>query len=73
LKQAARSEAAPASAIAARLFSLTFPPLWDERGVERVLDACGKVAGGLPVFELRFRKDRSALRAVERALGTPLG
>jgi hypothetical protein len=69
LKKAARSEAVPLRAgIAARLFSLSFPPLWEEAGVARVLAACGRVAEEVPVFELRFRKDRSAVAAVRGAL-----
>jgi hypothetical protein len=68
LKQAPRSEVLPLPPAPARLFALSFPPVWDAAGVGSVLDACGRVAGGVPAFELRFRRDRSAIRAVERAL-----
>lgn len=68
LKKASRSEAVPLRAAPTRLFSLAFPPLWDETGVVSVLAACGRVAEAVPAFELRFRKDASALRAVEEAL-----
>jgi hypothetical protein len=72
LKQAARSQAAPVTEGAvARIFARTFPPLWDARGVQGVLAACGLAAATVPVFELRFRKDRSALEAVRQALGPP--
>jgi hypothetical protein len=36
--------------------------------VAAVLGACGRVVQAVPSFELRFRKDASALRAVEAAL-----
>ena len=69
LKQSARSEAVPVvEGAAARLFARTFPPLWDAEGTASVLAACGRVALTVPVFELRFRKDRSALAAVLEAL-----
>jgi hypothetical protein len=68
LRQSSRSEALPLLASPARLFALAFPPLWDEAGVAAVLGACGRVVQAVPSFELRFRKDASALRAVEAAL-----
>jgi len=69
LKQAPHSEVVPmATGAAARLFSLTFPPLWEAQGVAQALDTCGRVVEEAPVFELRFRKDRSALVAVREAL-----
>jgi hypothetical protein len=69
LKQAERSQAIPVSeGAAARIFARTFPPLWDPVGVARVLAACALAASTVPVFELRFRKDRSAVEAVRRAL-----
>ena len=69
LKKAAHSEATRVTeGAAARIFARTFPPLWDARGVASVLAACGQVALTVPVFELRFRKDRSAFRAIEEAL-----
>lgn len=71
LKQASRSEAVPVvEGAAARLFARTFPPLWDAEGTASVLAACGRIALTVPVFELRFRKDRSALAAVREALRT---
>jgi hypothetical protein len=69
LHQAARSEAVPLRAgLGARLFSLSFPPLWEEAGVASILAACGRVVERVPVFELRFRKDLSAVEAVRGAL-----
>jgi hypothetical protein len=68
LTQAGTSEVAPFRSAGARLFSLTFPPLWDGAGVGRVLAACDTVATRVPTFELRFRKDRTAVAAVEDAL-----
>jgi len=69
LKKAARSEAVPVSeGAAARLFARTFPPPWDAAGVASVLAACGRVACSVPVFELRFRNDRSAPAAALLAL-----
>jgi hypothetical protein len=70
LRKAPRSEATPLrTGAASRLFSLSFPPLWDEAGVSRVLGACGRVASSVPAFELAFRKDGSALDAARAALG----
>ena len=72
LKQAEHSEVVPMDeGAAARLFALTFPPLWEAQGVARALDTCGRVVEGAPCYELRFRKDRSALRAVREALRAP--
>jgi hypothetical protein len=69
LKQAAHSEVVPlATGAAARLFSLTFPPLWEAQGVAQALDACGRVVEEAPFYELRFRKDASAPAAVYGAL-----
>jgi len=71
LEQAGASEAIPVSPAeaAARLFSRSFPPIWDRRGTERVMQACATVAEGTPAFILRFRKDSSALAAARRAVG----
>jgi len=54
---------------AARLFARSFPPIWDARGVGRVLDACARIAGRVPGYELAFRPDASAIEAVLAALG----
>ena len=69
LEQAKTSEAVrlrPAEA-AARLFTRTFPPIWDREATQRVIDACGAVAERIPAFLLRFRRDRSAIDAARRA------
>jgi hypothetical protein len=70
LRQAARSRATRLStpACAARLFARSFPPLWDARGLHRVLGACARVAGRVPGYELEFRPDESAIDAVLAAL-----
>jgi hypothetical protein len=71
LEQSERSEAVPLRAgAAARLFSLTFPPLFEAEGVARSLAACGRVVEGVPTYELRFRPDPSARAAVIAALRT---
>lgn len=69
LEQAATSEAIrlhPAEA-AARLFTRSFPPIWDREATERVVKACGDAAERVPAFLLRFRKDGSAIDAARRA------
>jgi hypothetical protein len=69
LEQARVSEAVrlhPAEA-AARLFTRTFPPIWDRPATERVVAACGDVAERIPAFVLRFRKDETAIQAARRA------
>jgi hypothetical protein len=53
----------PAEA-AARLFARGFPPAWDPEGVGRALGACADAAAAAPAFELAFRPDRTAVRAV---------
>ncbi len=56
------------AAAAGRLFARTFPPLWDGASVGRVLALCVRVAEAVPCFELRFRRDGSAVRAARAAL-----
>jgi hypothetical protein len=56
---------------AARLFALSFPPLWEPAGVKGVLDACARLAERVPCHLLRFPKDARALDAVYRALAEP--
>jgi hypothetical protein len=58
----------PATAAAA-LFARSFPPPWDRVAVDRTLAACGRVAEATPAWELRFRPDPSAIRAVLETLG----
>jgi hypothetical protein len=69
LEQARHSEAVrlhPAEA-AARLFTRTFPPIWDREVTERVVNACANVAERIPAFILRFRKDETAIETARRA------
>ena len=69
LEQARSSEAVrlhPAEA-AARLFTRTFPPIWDRGGTSSVVKACGDVTERIPAFLLRFRKDATAIEAARRA------
>jgi hypothetical protein len=65
LRQARRSAARRLSVpeCAARLFTRSFPPPWDRRGVSRVLAACARVARETPAYELAFRPDASAVEA----------
>jgi hypothetical protein len=53
---------------AARLFSRTFPPPWDEEAVARVLALCARVAETVPCYTLRFRRDASAVAAVRETV-----
>ncbi|MEO8358664.1 MAG: hypothetical protein ABI672_01430 [Vicinamibacteria bacterium] len=69
LEQAKVSEAVrlhPAEA-AARLFTRTFPPIWDRDVTARVVNTCGDIAERVPAFLLRFRKDETAIAAARRA------
>ena len=69
LEQAPASEAVrlhPAEA-AARLFTRTFPPIWDREVTATVVNACGDVAERVPAFLLRFRKDATAIETARRA------
>jgi hypothetical protein len=69
LEQARVSEAVrlhPAEA-AARLFSRTFPPIWDRDRTQTVVNACGIVTERAPAFLLRFRKDETAIKAARDA------
>ena len=66
LRQSRRSELraiGPADA-AARLLARSFPPPWDAQGVAGALTACADVAASTPAYELRFRRDASAVAAV---------
>lgn len=69
LEQADVSEAVPIrpAEAAARLFSRTFPPIWDREVTQRVVDACGDVAERVPAFRLRFRKDATAIATARHA------
>ena len=72
LEQSRVSEAVrlhPAEA-AARLFTRTFPPIWDREITSTVVKACGDVAERIPAFLLRFRKDATAIAAARRAAGS---
>jgi len=70
IRHAAESRALPLAVAdaASRLFARSFPPLWDGRGVARVLDCCGEIAARVPCFDLPFRPDISAIEAVLGAL-----
>jgi hypothetical protein len=70
LRQASSSRARRLSApeCAARLFSRSFPPPWERRGVGRVLAACAAVARQTPGYELSFLPDETALEAALAAL-----
>jgi len=75
LEQARVSEAIrlhPAAA-AARLFTRTFPPIWDRDLTQGVIAACGNVAERIPAFLLRFRKDASAIEAARRGASGAAG
>ncbi len=68
LEQAKTTEAIrlhPAEA-AARLFTRTFPPIWNREATERVVNACGDVAERTPAFLLRFRKDAGVIDVARR-------
>jgi energy-coupling factor transporter ATP-binding protein EcfA2 len=69
LEQAAMTETIPLhpAEAAARLFTRSFPPIWDREGTGRVVKACGDVAERVPAFLLRFRKDGSAIDTARRA------
>ncbi len=72
LEQAGASEAVrlhPAEA-AARLFTRTFPPIWNRAVTSTVVDACGGVAERVPAFLLRFRKDATAIETARRAVAS---
>lgn len=60
-----------AAEAAARLFALSFPPLWERATVARALDTCARVAERVACHELRFPPDARALEAVRAALARP--
>jgi hypothetical protein len=69
LEQARVSEAVaihPAEA-AARLFTRTFPAIWDREVTARGMEACALVAERVPAFILRFRRDETAISEARRA------
>ncbi len=72
LEQAKASAAVrihPAEA-AARLFTRTFPPIWNRDATDRVMAACARVAERVPAFILRFRRDGTAIVAARQAAGS---
>jgi hypothetical protein len=52
---------------AARLFARSFPPPWEAAGLSGALEACGWIARSVPVYDLAFRPDRSAVTAALQA------
>ncbi len=66
--EATRAVALSRPAGAARLFARTFPPPWERRSVERVLLLCDRVAEAFPCYELRFRRDASAVAAARAVM-----
>jgi hypothetical protein len=69
LEQARVSEAIPIhpAEAAARLFTRTFPSIWDRDQTAIAIAACGSVTERIPAFVLRFRKDETALQEARRA------
>jgi hypothetical protein len=59
----------PAPEAAARLLARSFPPPWDRAAMARALSACSRAVRAVPAYELRFRPDRTAIEAVEAAIG----
>jgi hypothetical protein len=72
LEQARVSEAVPIhpAEAAARLFTRTFPSIWDREQTAAAVSACGSVTERVPAFVLRFRKDETALKEARRAAAT---
>jgi hypothetical protein len=60
----------PTAQVAVRLFTQSFPPVWEAEGTARALETGAFVAAAVPGHVLRFRPDRSAVRA---ALGVLAG
>jgi hypothetical protein len=58
----------PAEAVE-RLFARAFVPRWDAAIVRRVLGVCGRLARGVPCFDLGVRPGRAALGMIAMALG----
>jgi hypothetical protein len=72
LRHARRSAARRLSVpdCAARLFTRSFPPPWDRRGVSGVLAACARIARRTPAYEFAVRPDESAIEAALAALSS---
>jgi hypothetical protein len=66
--QATRLRPLSVAQIATRLFAQSFPPVWEAEGTARVLETVGRVAQTVPGYVLRFRPDRSAVRAAREIL-----
>lgn len=61
----------PQAEAAARLLARSFAPPWDAPALARALHTASRFTREVPCFALRFRPDRSAIDAVERALVAP--
>lgn len=59
----ARLRPLPSAQVAVRLFAQCFPPVWEGQGTARALETAAFVAEAVPGHVLRFRPDRSAVRA----------
>jgi hypothetical protein len=67
--KASRVRPLPVAQVAARLFAQSFPPVWEDEGTTRALESAVSVAQAVPGYVLRFRPDRSAVRAALGILG----
>jgi hypothetical protein len=63
-----RVKALTAPRAGAELFARCFPPIWEAEGVGAVLQTCARLLGAVPGYELGFRADGSAVRAVQKTL-----
>jgi len=54
----------PHAAAVARLFGCTFPPFYDGAAVDFTLGMLARIAAAVPVRELRFTRDRTAVDLV---------
>ncbi len=66
--RATRATPLPRAEAAARLLSRSFPPPWDPAAMARALETCAAITAAVPAFELAFRPDRTAIRAVREAV-----
>jgi hypothetical protein len=66
LRHAARSVLKPLTPpeAVARLFSRTFPPLWDARAVQATLHTCIQISESTPCYDFGFHPDESAVTTI---------
>ncbi len=53
---------------ATKLFTASFPPMWDKKGLSDLLSLCLSMAGTIPAYDLYFHPDQDIIRLIREDL-----